>query len=184
MLAPVCTGRCVPITVRLEVWGRSPGVLWALRRNGTVNDHGDYTRSGRHRHHNAQIAQIAPPGRGRDSEGDVTQALRGLLATLAPRPARVEEEVVLSIELNGVHYSLAHRRARPAHEPVKLSAREQEIARLISSGHTNKTVAAVLDISLWTVDTHIRRIFAKLGVRSRSAMVAQLAELGVIGASE
>jgi Bacterial regulatory proteins, luxR family len=51
----------------------------------------------------------------------------------------------------------------------------------ISAGHTNKTVAAVLDISLWTVDTHIRRIFAKLGVRSRSAMVAQLAELGLIG---
>jgi DNA-binding CsgD family transcriptional regulator len=42
----------------------------------------------------------------------------------------------------------------------------------------------VLDISLWTVDTHIRRVFAKLGVRSRSAMVAQLAELGLLSASE
>jgi DNA-binding CsgD family transcriptional regulator len=100
---------------------------------------------------------------------------------LGPQAATTEEETVLSVELNGVQYSLAQRQARSSPEPVKLSAREREIARLISSGHTNKTVAAVLEISLWTVDTHIRRIFAKLGVRSRSAMVARLAELGIIG---
>jgi DNA-binding CsgD family transcriptional regulator len=119
---------------------------------------------------------------GRDRE--VLQALRLLLGTLALQPATIEDEVVLSVDLEGTHYSLAQRRGRRSHEPVKLSAREREIARLISAGHTNKTVAAVLDISLWTVDTHIRRVFAKLGVRSRSAMVAQLAELGLLSASE
>jgi DNA-binding CsgD family transcriptional regulator len=130
--------------------------------------------------HSAQ--QIPSRAHGRDRE--VIQALRLLLGTLAPRPATVEEEVVLSVDLDGTHYSLAQRRARLSPEPVRLSAREQEIARLISAGHTNKTVAAVLDISLWTVDTHIRRIFAKLGVRSRSAMVAHLAELGLLGAND
>jgi DNA-binding CsgD family transcriptional regulator len=114
----------------------------------------------------------------------VSHALRLLLRALAPPPAAVGEEEVLSLQLGEVHYSLTQRRARPTPQPVKLSAREREIARLISSGHTNKTVAAVLEISLWTVDTHIRRIFAKLGVRSRSAMVAQLAELGLIRAGE
>jgi DNA-binding CsgD family transcriptional regulator len=114
----------------------------------------------------------------------VVQALRLLLGTLALRPASVDDEVVLSLDLDGTHYSLAQRRPRVSPEPVKLSAREREIARLISGGHTNKTVAAVLDISLWTVDTHIRRVFAKLGVRSRSAMVAQLAELGLLGAGD
>ena len=34
-------------------------------------------------------------------------------------------------------------------------------------------VASALDISLWTVSTHMRRIFAKLGVNSRAEMVAQ-----------
>lgn len=124
------------------------------------------------------------PARGPARDGDVIQALCLLLGTLAPRPATVGEEVVLSVDLDGTHYSLAQRRARLSPEQVKLSAREREIARLISAGHTNKTVAAVLEISLWTVDTHIRRIFAKLGVRSRSAMVAQLAELGLLGASD
>ena len=115
--------------------------------------------------------------------GEAIEALRLLLGTLAPPAAPVDDEVVFSVELDGTLYSLAHRQAPERPEPVRLSAREREIARLISAGHTNKTVAAVLDISMWTVDTHIRRIFAKLGVRSRSAMVAQLAELRLIGTS-
>ena len=43
---------------------------------------------------------------------------------------------------------------------------------MVARGHTNKTIARVLDISLWTVSTHLRRVFAKLGVSSRAAMVA------------
>jgi DNA-binding CsgD family transcriptional regulator len=65
-------------------------------------------------------------------------------------------------------------RERPRHQ--SLSSREREIARMIAEGHTNKTVAAVLEISSWTVSTHLRRIFAKLGVASRAAMVARLIE--------
>lgn len=55
-----------------------------------------------------------------------------------------------------------------------LSPRESQIARLIAEGATNRLIGSVLDISLWTVSTHIRRIFAKLGVNSRAEMVAQL----------
>jgi DNA-binding CsgD family transcriptional regulator len=57
-----------------------------------------------------------------------------------------------------------------------LSPREQEIVRLVASGHPNKVIAGVLDISYWTVGTHLRRIFAKLGVTSRAAMVARFRE--------
>ncbi len=57
-----------------------------------------------------------------------------------------------------------------------LSPREREVARMVAKGLTNKNIARVLDISLWTVSTHLRRIFAKLGVASRAAMVAQLLE--------
>src|SRR5258705_6588607 len=59
---------------------------------------------------------------------------------------------------------------------VSLSPREQEIARMIARGYPNKTIAGVLNISSWTVCTHIRRIFTKLGVASRAAMVARLME--------
>jgi hypothetical protein len=48
---------------------------------------------------------------------------------------------------------------------------------MVAGGHPNKTIASVLNISSWTVCTYLRRIFAKLGVNSRAAMVARM-ELG------
>ena len=45
--------------------------------------------------------------------------------------------------------------------------------RAIAQGLPNKCIGAVLDISAWTVATHLRRIFAKLGVTSRAAMIAK-----------
>jgi len=51
--------------------------------------------------------------------------------------------------------------------PWKLSEREQEVLRLISEGKTNKEIASSLQISIHTVDAHIRRIFSRLGVRNR-----------------
>ena len=49
---------------------------------------------------------------------------------------------------------------------------EEEVAKLVTKGLPNKTIAVVLDISPWTVATHLRRIYAKLGVNSRTEMVA------------
>lgn len=62
-------------------------------------------------------------------------------------------------------------------EPVALTPREHEITRLVAKGLPNKTIAGVLDMSPYTVATHLRRVFAKLGVNSRAAMVARLFEL-------
>jgi DNA-binding CsgD family transcriptional regulator len=55
-----------------------------------------------------------------------------------------------------------------------LSPRELQIARLVASGATNRAIADALEISLWTVSTHLRRVFAKTGVASRAEMVAEL----------
>jgi DNA-binding NarL/FixJ family response regulator len=52
-----------------------------------------------------------------------------------------------------------------------LTARELQVVNLVAKGHPNKQVAHQLHISAWTVSTHLRRIFAKLGVDSRAAMV-------------
>ena len=60
----------------------------------------------------------------------------------------------------------------------QLSPREREIVRMVAQGHANKIIADYLGISAWTVCTHLRRIFAKLGVGSRAAMVAKLLETG------
>jgi DNA-binding CsgD family transcriptional regulator len=55
-----------------------------------------------------------------------------------------------------------------------LTERELQIAMLVSRGKVNKQIAFQLHISEYTVSTHLRRIFCKLGVSSRAAMVAQL----------
>lgn len=56
-----------------------------------------------------------------------------------------------------------------------LTPRELQIAKLVAAGSSNKEIAMRLNISKWTVSTHIRRIFSKLNVRSRAAMVYECA---------
>jgi DNA-binding NarL/FixJ family response regulator len=57
----------------------------------------------------------------------------------------------------------------------RLTARELQITALIAEGLVNKQIAAELRISEWTVSTHIRRIFSKLHVDTRAAMVGRCA---------
>jgi DNA-binding CsgD family transcriptional regulator len=92
-----------------------------------------------------------------------------------------EREVILDVEVDGVRCLLVRSASKSPRTQVILSPREQEIARMVAKGYANKTIAAVLDISSWTVGTHLRRIFAKLGVGSRAAMVAQLLQEDLMG---
>ena len=95
----------------------------------------------------------------------------------------LEEKVILDLEVDGVRCVLVRRLQDPDRaDVVALSPREQEIARMVAKGYPNKVIARVLEISSWTVSTHLRRIFAKLGVSSRAAMVAHLLEEGRLGA--
>ena len=50
-----------------------------------------------------------------------------------------------------------------------LTRREVEVLRLVATGLTDAQVAEKLFISLRTVNAHLRSIYAKLGVGSRSA---------------
>jgi ATP/maltotriose-dependent transcriptional regulator MalT len=59
-----------------------------------------------------------------------------------------------------------------------LSRRELEVARLVAGGKTNREIAAELFLSNRTVESHLSRVFAKLGVSSRAAVGAVLARHG------
>jgi DNA-binding CsgD family transcriptional regulator len=83
------------------------------------------------------------------------------------------ENILLDIDLDGLRYLLIQMPV-PDHSHNALSPRELEIARMVAQGHQNKIIANILNISTWTVCAHVRRIFAKLSVSSRAAMVARL----------
>ncbi|HET6314556.1 MAG TPA: LuxR C-terminal-related transcriptional regulator [Chloroflexia bacterium] len=53
--------------------------------------------------------------------------------------------------------------------PAGLTPREVEVLRLVASGMTNSEAASALTVSPHTINMHLRSIFSKLGVTSRSA---------------
>ena len=60
------------------------------------------------------------------------------------------------------------RRGRRAREPDVLSSREQEVLALIALGMTNGEIAGEVFLSVDTVKTYVRRLYAKLGVKNRA----------------
>lgn len=55
-----------------------------------------------------------------------------------------------------------------------LTETERRIAALVAQGHTNRQVAAAMFVTENTVQTHVRHIFQKLGLRSRTQLAARL----------
>ncbi len=101
------------------------------------------------------------------------------ITTTKLSPQAAEQEIILDVEVDGVRCLLVRTRPHLSGHSA-LSPRELEIARMVATGYPNKIIADVLEISEWTVGTHLRRIFAKLGVGSRAAMVSRLIEEGVL----
>jgi DNA-binding NarL/FixJ family response regulator len=66
--------------------------------------------------------------------------------------------------------------ASDAGDTSKLSAREQQVLELLAKGYLYKEIADSLGISYDTVHNHIRHVYDKLHVRSRSQAVAKYFE--------
>ena len=65
-----------------------------------------------------------------------------------------------------------------------LTAREVEVLDLLAAGMSNEEIAASLFVSLNTVKTHLKNVYGKLGVASRTQAAVRSLELGIIGTPE
>jgi len=66
------------------------------------------------------------------------------------------------------------RKAKP-----QLTAREQEILKLLTKGLANGEIASTLGVSTNTVKNHLYSIYRKLGVNSRGQAFATATEMGL-----
>lgn len=71
---------------------------------------------------------------------------------------------------------------RPASGWSSLTRAERRVATLIGSGHTNKSAATELGVSVNTISTHLRAAFTKLGIQSRVQLAHELHDQGVSNA--
>ena len=70
--------------------------------------------------------------------------------------------------------------ARPTIPPAALTQRETEVLRQLAKGHTLAEVGRELTLSVNTVKTHVKNVYARLDVSSRIAAVDTARRMGIL----
>ncbi len=99
----------------------------------------------------------------RTKPDDLRASLLDVLGGGAPMTSEIARRVVESFRL----------KAQNQGESLGLSVREEQILLLLAKGYANKTIADRLEISVDTVCTHLKHVFEKMHVRSRTEAVVR-----------
>jgi DNA-binding NarL/FixJ family response regulator len=97
------------------------------------------------------------------------EAIRELHGGGAPMSPEVARRVVAMFS-----------RFAPRTATCDLSPRERDVLRLLADGHSYKTLARELSLSVDTVRFHIRNVYEKLHVHSKSEAVAAALRMGLV----
>jgi DNA-binding NarL/FixJ family response regulator len=119
----------------------------------------------------------------KDREWEIRRALeRGVRGYLLVGCALTE----LAVGVHAVHKGLRHLSAGVAQRLAEslsgesLTPREESVLRLIVDGMGNKAIAKQLDIAVGTVKSHVKGVFNKLNVESRTQAVAAADRRGIL----
>ncbi|NGO39960.1 response regulator transcription factor [Limisphaera ngatamarikiensis] len=100
----------------------------------------------------------------RSTKAELLQAIRDVMKGGSPMTTHIARKVVQSFQKPP---------ARPPEPDFELSPREREVLDLLAQGFLYKEIAEKLGVTYETVHTHIRRIYEKLQVRTRTEAVAK-----------
>ena len=107
------------------------------------------------------------------AEGDLIEAIRAVHQGRAFFSSEISrmlvEDYIREIRARGVNDSYE-----------LLTAREREILHLLAEGKSNKDIAAMLNLSLFTVETHRRNLQEKLNLHSVAELILYAVRKGVI----
>lgn len=123
----------------------------------------------------AESASLPVDERGLSLE--LEPALTARLLRAARACAQSPQELAATLLTRGL--DRAARRAQAAAALETLTPRQQDVARLIARGFTNRQIARQLVISIETVKTHVRNILEKFEAGSKSELRILLLDLGV-----
>lgn len=99
----------------------------------------------------------------RTKPSDLRTALLEVLGGGAPMTSQIARRVIESFR----------QKAKIRDESARLSMREEQILVLLSQGYSNKMIADKLSLSVDTVCTHLKHVFTKLHVSSRTEAVVR-----------
>ena len=94
----------------------------------------------------------------------IPEAINDLLSGGAPLTPSIARKVI----------QLFHNLTIPKEDQYGLSARENEVLNLLTTGHSYKMIADKCNISLETVRSHIKKIYEKLQVHSATEAVSKI----------
>ena len=112
------------------------------------------------------LLKETPPAR-------LLESIRELFEGGAPMSPGIARKVVLMFQ-----------KAAPSKEEMQLSLRQLEILRMLAEGHSYKACAVTLGVGLDTVRSHVRKIYERLHVHSRSEAVWKALQGGLLRGSK
>src|ERR1039457_2179435 len=99
----------------------------------------------------------------RTKPADLRTALLDVLGGGAPMTSQIARRVIESFR----------QKSKIRDESAQLSIREEQILMLLSQGYANKVIADKLELSIDTVCSHLKHVFTKLHVSSRTEAVVR-----------
>lgn len=114
-----------------------------------------------------------------DAGQPLTDLLKGILLTRCPVSAAYAHKLLDALNnRDGSTAALPAVSTQPLTE--SLTERELEVLKLLTAGYSNQDIAQILVVSTGTVKTHIKNIYSKMSVHSRTQAAARARALGMM----